>query len=418
MASCEETSPLGVVPYLLSPDCQKHLQWLENALGGKARQPIIKDEAKSKVMHCCVEINGGVLYMADKEQMEKPQTESSEVVDVNNLILHMDLGVENPHSTWKRAHAHGATTVMNLEKQSWGDIYGQFRDPFGFLWSISSGDGVGVVPYLLAPKNGSCEKMIQWVSDVFRGHTKNLQHWPDGRVMHSELVVNSGKLFMSDGLPDREEDLAVPTSPSFLLHINDCCPRDLWKMAESKGATCVLPLKLQDWGSLYGIVKDTMGFQWAIMEAKDCTPTSGLIPTFFTADCEKHIEWIKAVFDGKVMQLYYSSEQKGKVAHCMMEVNKGYLYLCDTACVLEEAKDSIGEPKGVAFQVETADPDPLWKKALLHGAAIVVPLKMQFWGEIFGTFNDPMGYQWAVRQPMRLAKHKDKDNKPELQAEA
>ena len=113
--------------------------------------------------------------------------------------------------------------------------------------------------------------MIQWVNDVFSGHTESVRHWPDGKVMHCELVVNSGKLYMSDGPPDRK-DTAMPTNPSFLLHMEHDSPQTAWMMAESKGATSVLPLKVQEWGSLYGIFKDKMGFQWAIMQAKD-TPT-------------------------------------------------------------------------------------------------------------------------------------------------
>ena len=112
----EEPSPLGVIPYLQSPDCQKHLQWLENSLGGKTRQLLFTDESKSKVMHSSVDINGGVLYLGDRE------TEANGVVDVENLVLHMGLGTgpENPDSIWKRAHAHGAITVMDLKMQSWG----------------------------------------------------------------------------------------------------------------------------------------------------------------------------------------------------------------------------------------------------------------------------------------------------------
>ena len=402
--SSEEPCPLGVIPYLLSPDCQKHLQWLENALGGKTRQVLFKDEAKTKVMHSSADVNGGVIYMADGER--------EDVADVHDLIVHLE--VEDPNSTWKSAHAHGATTQMDLKIQFWGSLYGQFRDPFGFVWSVSKGDTSGVTAYLLAPSGGAtCESMIKWVNSVFKGQTKGTHHWPDGKVMHCEISINGGKLYLSDGPPDRQVASDTPPNHSFVLHLDVSMPQATWKTALENGATSVIELKVQEWGEMYGMFRDEFGFQWGIKQPKDVTPSTGLIPTFLTPDCSKHIDWIKTVFSGKVLQLYHSPENK--VAHCMMEVNKGHLYLCDNTCVLEEGKSSLGEPRGVVFQLECVDPDTIWKKAMANNATAVIPLKMQFWGELYGTFKDPMGYEWAVRRPMSLAK--EAEVKPQSQEE-
>jgi PhnB protein len=38
---------------------------------------------------------------------------------------------------WKRAVKAGSSVVMPLENQFWGEKYGQLRDPFGHLWSLS-----------------------------------------------------------------------------------------------------------------------------------------------------------------------------------------------------------------------------------------------------------------------------------------
>lgn len=394
MSVCDESCPLGVIPYLLSPDCKKHLQWIESALAGKTRQVMYKDASEAKVLHCSAGVNGGVIYLADGEK--------EEVEDVQDLVLH--LCVSDPQDTWKRVHAHGATTQMDLKLQSWGSLYGQFRDPFGFTWSVSEGSADGVTAYLLAPAGTKCESMIEWFNDVFKGQTKGTHHWPDGKIMHCELAVNGGTLFMSDGPPDRVES-PDPPNHSFILHMDLSTPSSTWAAALEKGATSVMDLKVQEWGDLYGMLRDKFGFQWGIMQQKEETPPSGVIPTFMTPDCNKHIDWIKTVFSGKVKQLYHSPDNK--VAHCMMEVNKGYLYLCDTSCVLEEGKSSLGEPRGVSFQLECAEPEVIWKKAMDNNATAVVPLKMQFWGELFGTFKDPLGYEWALRRPGVLVRKKE-----------
>ena len=37
---------------------------------------------------------------------------------------------------WKRAVDAGCEIAMPLEKQFWGDRYGQVRDPFGVTWAM------------------------------------------------------------------------------------------------------------------------------------------------------------------------------------------------------------------------------------------------------------------------------------------
>ena len=260
--SSEDPSTLGVIPYLLSPDCKKHLEWIENALGGQRRQLIYKDKSETKVMHSSVCVNEGLLYLADGtcgNEADEEKKGAVDVVDVQNLVLHLE--VEDPQATWKRAHTHGATTQMDLKVQSWGSLYGQFRDPFGYLWSISKGAANGVTAYLLAPSGKSCESMIEWVNEVFNGQTKGTHHWPDGKIMHCEISVNGGKLYMSDGPPGRVET-TDPQNQSFILHVEVSQPSSTWKCALDNGATSVMDLKVQEWGDLYGVLQDKFGFQW------------------------------------------------------------------------------------------------------------------------------------------------------------
>ena len=43
---------------------------------------------------------------------------------------------DDAQSWWDRAVAAGCTVTMPLDKQFWGDIYGQLIDPFGISWAI------------------------------------------------------------------------------------------------------------------------------------------------------------------------------------------------------------------------------------------------------------------------------------------
>ena len=50
----------------------------------------------------------------------------------------MHLQVSDPDAWWNRSLEAGATVVMELADQFWGDRYGQLRDPFGHVWSIGA----------------------------------------------------------------------------------------------------------------------------------------------------------------------------------------------------------------------------------------------------------------------------------------
>jgi uncharacterized glyoxalase superfamily protein PhnB len=50
-------------------------------------------------------------------------------------MLHLQ--VDDVDAWWQRAVDAGAEIVLPLQKMFWGDRYGQLRDPFGVLWSMS-----------------------------------------------------------------------------------------------------------------------------------------------------------------------------------------------------------------------------------------------------------------------------------------
>ena len=55
-----------------------------------------------------------------------------------------------------------------------------------------------------------------------------------------------------------------------------------------------------------------------------------------------------------------------------------------------------GEPGGYLCHMNVADPDEIWKKAMASGATQIAELKTHFWGDYYGSFKDPYGFEWAV----------------------
>lgn len=54
------------------------------------------------------------------------------------------------------------------------------------------------------------------------------------------------------------------------------------------------------------------------------------------------------------------------------------------------------DQKGFILHLNVSEPDLIWKRALGNGGVAVVELKQQFWGDYYGMFLDPFGYQWSV----------------------
>lgn len=52
--------------------------------------------------------------------------------------VYLHLAVDDADRWAERARAAGATVLMPVADQFWGDRYGQLRDPFGHTWSVGS----------------------------------------------------------------------------------------------------------------------------------------------------------------------------------------------------------------------------------------------------------------------------------------
>eukprot|EP01025_Chloroclados_australasicus_P043114 TRINITY_DN4593_c0_g1_i4.p2 TRINITY_DN4593_c0_g1~~TRINITY_DN4593_c0_g1_i4.p2 ORF type:complete len:270 (-),score=24.21 TRINITY_DN4593_c0_g1_i4:320-1129(-) len=130
----------GVIPYILSSDCEKHSQWLIEVLDAKVTSKHLTKSEKY-IMHMSFSVNEGEIYMADEA--------SGEECDVNNMVkideskgvkrgMHVYVSRKDVDSTWQKAMQKGATEHVQLEDKIWGERWGIFRDPWGYLWTVST----------------------------------------------------------------------------------------------------------------------------------------------------------------------------------------------------------------------------------------------------------------------------------------
>ncbi len=87
-----------------------------------------------KLMHAQVKVGDSMLMLADDftEEFHMPPMVRG------NLPVVLNLYVQDADATWAQALAAGCEVRMPISDQFWGDRYGHVRDPFGFVWAISS----------------------------------------------------------------------------------------------------------------------------------------------------------------------------------------------------------------------------------------------------------------------------------------
>lgn len=123
----------GVTAHLTIRDnrAAEAVDFYRQAFGAEPAMEPFKAEDGKRIMHAHLLINGGHLMLND----DFPEYGSPEK-EPGGLTLHLQ--VKDADEAWNRAIAAGATEIMPLADQFWGDRYGQLTDPFGFRWSIGA----------------------------------------------------------------------------------------------------------------------------------------------------------------------------------------------------------------------------------------------------------------------------------------
>lgn len=87
-----------------------------------------------KLMHVLMKIGDSMLMFADDfaEEFHLPPLAEG------RLPFVMHLYVPDADAVYNQAVAAGATPVMPMSDQFWGDRYGHVTDPFGMVWAIAT----------------------------------------------------------------------------------------------------------------------------------------------------------------------------------------------------------------------------------------------------------------------------------------
>lgn len=123
----------AVIPHLVVDDAAAAIDFYVKAFGAVEMARIPGPDGR--LIHAAVQINGSMVMLNDDfPEMCNDQSITPKSLGGTPVTIH--LTVDDVETKFQRALDAGATVVMPLEDQFWGDRYGVVADPFGHNWSL------------------------------------------------------------------------------------------------------------------------------------------------------------------------------------------------------------------------------------------------------------------------------------------
>lgn len=124
-------------PYItFEGNAQEAMDFYAAALGGTVRAMTFKESGIDVpgIMHAALETPTGFhIYASDTA----PGLGGPDLVKGNNVQVSLSGDDDTAlRGMWEKL-SDGATVLMPLEKQMWGDVYGQLVDKFGIAWHVN-----------------------------------------------------------------------------------------------------------------------------------------------------------------------------------------------------------------------------------------------------------------------------------------
>ena len=121
-----------LTPYLCVDGAAAAIDFYGKVFGATERMRM--PSPGGKVGHAELQIDSSVLMLAD----EHPDIGVLGPKTIGGTPVTINLYVEDVDAVFDRAVTEGATATRAVEDQFYGDRSGQFEDPFGHRWNVST----------------------------------------------------------------------------------------------------------------------------------------------------------------------------------------------------------------------------------------------------------------------------------------
>ncbi|MCB1125244.1 MAG: VOC family protein [Verrucomicrobiae bacterium] len=122
----------SVTPYLILKDAAKAIEFYGQVFG--ATESCRMPTPDGKVAHAELRIGDSCVMLAD----ENEAVQARSPLTIGDTSVNLLLYIEDVDTVVRRAVAAGATLLMEVKDQFYGDRSGTFVDPFGHKWTVAT----------------------------------------------------------------------------------------------------------------------------------------------------------------------------------------------------------------------------------------------------------------------------------------
>lgn len=417
MASKAAAAPAAqqtATAYLVVKGAARAIEFYKQAFG--ATEVMRMHGPGENIGHAEIRIGNTTIMLSD----EFPDYGAFSAETLGGSPVKIHLSVDDVDAVAARAVAAGAKVLHPVQDQFYGERSGQFVDPFGYTWMISTqteqltAEEVErrfaalhqpssrpsaeepqftlpvpyirkgfrtLTPYLLVP---GAAKLINFFKAAFGAEEIFRVPRPGSDlIMHAELRIADSIVELADATAEFK-----PRASSNILYVPDVDA--VFQRAITAGATSLAAPTDRPYGDREGAVKDPGGNTWYITTHGSgehiAANTPSIVPVFLVQGAEKYVEFLKQAFDAR--EVFMLKDPAGKIRVVNLRVGNSIL----------SGGEVHGEFQAAPFLLHmyVPDTDSVYANALRHGATTIRGLEDAPYGDRTATVQDPSGNLWSL----------------------
>jgi PhnB protein len=400
--------------YLIVNDAARAIEFYKQAFG--ATEIMRLHGPGERIGHAEIRIGNSTIMIAD----EFPDFGAVSAQTLGGSPVKIHLQVDEVDAAAARAVAAGAKVLRPVQDQFYGERSGQFADPFGYTWMIStqieelsaeeierrfaalqqaspasSADEAKwtlpvpyirkgfrtLTPYLLVP---GAANLIDFYQQAFGAEEIFRVARPGSDlIMHAEIRIAGSMIELADANAEFK-----PRASTNILYVSDADAT--FQRALDAGATSLSAPMDQPYGDRQGTVKDPGGNSWHITTHGSgphiVANTPAIVPMFQVRDAGKYVEFLEQAFDARA--IFAAKDPQGIARHVRLRMGDSIL----------AGGEARGESQAAPFLLHMYVPntDEVYANALRHGATTIRGLEDAPYGDRTATVQDPFGNLWSL----------------------
>jgi PhnB protein len=400
--------------YLIVKDAARALEFYKQAFG--ATEIMRMYGPGENIGHAEIRIGNSAIMLSD----EFPDFGAVSAATLGGSPVKIHLSVDDVDAVAARAVAAGAKVLHPVQDQFYGERSGQFADPFGYTWMISTPTEQltaeeierrfaalhqpspsasaeepkwtlpvpyirkgfrTLTPYLLVP---GAARLVDFYREAFDAEEIFRVARPGSDlIMHAEVRIAGSMLELADATEEFK-----PRASSNILYVPDV--DGVFQRSVQAGATSLAAPADRPWGDRDGAVKDPGGNTWYITTHAGgkhiAANTPSIVPVFLVQNAAKYIEFLKQAFDAR--ELFMAKSPEGEIRHVSLRVGDSIL----------AGGEVHGEFQAAPFLLHMYVPntDEVYANALRHGATTIRGLEDAPYGDRTASVQDPFGNLWSL----------------------